>query len=74
MKERGVILFHTTAGVMRAEKLLLGQRFTIKLIPPPRQFSSDCGISVQFQWEDKDRIVEALRAADVKYEAVYKLP
>jgi hypothetical protein len=73
MTEKGVILFHTTAAVMRAEKLLLQQGLKIKLVPPPRQFSSDCGISIQFQIDDRDRVVEILNSANVEIDAVHQL-
>ena len=45
MSEYGVVLFYTTSSVMAAEKKLVKEGFIIKLIPTPRQFSSDCGIS-----------------------------
>ena len=50
MTQYGVVLFYTTSAVMRAEKLLTKGRHFIKLIPTPRQFSSDCGIALRLEW------------------------
>jgi hypothetical protein len=69
----GVVLFHTTSAVMRAEKLLGKQGFTIKLIPTPRQFSSDCGISLRFDWSQHEQVRSALNEAGVELDAIYAL-
>ena len=62
----GVVLFHTTSAVMRAEKLLTRAGLTIKLIPTPREFSSDCGIALRFNWADKERVESSLAAAQIE--------
>ncbi len=56
MSSFGVILFHNTSGVMRAEKVLQKGGVTIKLVPTPREFSSDCGIAIRFDLADKERV------------------
>ena len=48
MSEFGVILFHTTSAALRAEKVLQRSGLTVKLIPTPREFSSDCGMALRF--------------------------
>ena len=48
MSEYGVVLFHTTSAAMRAEKVLKNAGIAVKLIPTPRELSSDCGISARF--------------------------
>ncbi len=55
----GVVLFHTTSSAMRAEKVLSKEGYSVKLIPTPRQFSSDCGIALRFGWQ-KLKQIEAL--------------
>jgi len=52
----GVILFSTTSSVMQSEKILLKAGFVIKLIPTPREFSADCGISIRFEWDQNAQI------------------
>lgn len=65
MNEQGVILFHTTSSVMRAEKILQKNGVAVKLIPTPRQFSSDCGMAVRFAWQDQERVWTVLEQARV---------
>ena len=73
MNDLGVILFYTTAAVMRAEKLLIRNSVAVKLIPPPRQFSSDCGIALQFNWTDNEKISRILAEAAVEIDSVHRL-
>lgn len=42
---------------MRAEKLLIKEGFSVKLIPTLREFSSDCGIALRFDWSEQDKVV-----------------
>ena len=73
MIQYGVILFHTTSSVMRTEKLLLKAGFKIKLIPTPREFSSDCGISVRFEWNKHEPIRSLLEVEGVEFETICPL-
>lgn len=73
MTRYGVILFHTTSGVMRTEKLLVSAGYKIKLIPTPREFSSDCGIAARFEWDRREDIRSRLAAEGVEFEAIYPL-
>lgn len=73
MNQHGVILFHTTAAVFRAEKVLTQAGFPIKAIPTPRQYSSDCGIALRFPWEQKEQIAALLQASRVEIAGIYPL-
>lgn len=65
---RGVVLFHTTSSALRAEKILCKGGLTVKLIPTPRELSSDCGIALCFKWEDRERVESHLLHAGMDYE------
>jgi hypothetical protein len=65
MSEYGVVLFHTTSSALRGEKVLQRAGLTVKLIPTPREFSSDCGLALRFTWALVERVQEALSAAKV---------
>jgi hypothetical protein len=69
----GVILFNTTTSVMQAEKILLKADFVIKLIPTPREFSADCGISIRFDWDRNAQIKTLLEKEKANYEAIHPL-
>ncbi len=73
MTRYGVVLFHTTSAVMRAEKLLINGEYSIKLIPTPRQFSSDCGIALRFDWNQCERVKSVLNKAKVEFDATHFL-
>ncbi len=66
MSARGVVLFHTTAMALRAEKALAAAGIEVRSIPTPRELSSDCGIAVRFPWGEAGRVRELLAAARVE--------
>lgn len=65
MNEYGVVLFHTTSAALRAEKVAQRAGLTIKLIPTPREFSSDCGLALRFLWPDCEAMQTTLAEARV---------
>ena len=69
----GVILFYTTAMVMKAEKALTRAGYQVKLVPTPRQFSSDCGIAVRFPIAYKENILEVLQRNGVELAELHEL-
>jgi hypothetical protein len=73
VSEYGVILFHTTSSAIRAEKVALKTGFDCKLIPTPREFSSDCGIALRFAWGDADVIKGCLEETGVELANVHRL-
>jgi hypothetical protein len=73
MSELGVVLFHTTSAVMRAEKILQKNGIAIKLIPTPRQFSSDCGLAIRFDWQDQARVRVLLEQTRVETAGIHAL-
>jgi hypothetical protein len=58
---QAVILFSSTAHALMAEKIAKTQGFPCKLIPVPRHLSSDCGVCLRFNAEDRDALEAALR-------------
>ncbi len=73
MNAYGVVLFHTTSSAMRAEKTLLRGGLEIKMIPTPRQFSSDCGIALRFDRTRTPVVQEMLDAARVEIAGIHPL-
>jgi hypothetical protein len=69
----GVVLFHTTSAAIRAEKKLIAGGMKIKLIPTPRELSSDCVVALRFDWTQVERVRVLLEAAHVEIEAVHRL-
>ncbi len=70
----GVCLFYSSSMALRAEKVLKKAGFAVKLIPTPRQLSSDCGIALQFNWEEREQVREVLRQSGVEVAQLCALP
>jgi len=66
MASLGVLLFHTTSAVLRSEKLLKQRGLAVKLVPTPREFSSDCGIAIRFEWERGEEALRAIEEAGIE--------
>ncbi|MDO9558478.1 MAG: DUF3343 domain-containing protein [Syntrophales bacterium] len=56
----GVVLFESVSHALRAEKIIKAENIPCKLIPVPRQLSSDCGICLRFSTLHKEQVESAL--------------
>jgi hypothetical protein len=56
-----VVLFPSVQHALRAEKLLKEAGLLCKLIPIPRNLSSDCGVCLRFDSPLRPQVEEALR-------------
>jgi len=68
-----VVIFYSTSAAIRAESLAKKVNLKVKLIPVPRNLSSDCGICLRFNNEDKPKIEKILQDGKVEYENIYKI-
>jgi hypothetical protein len=73
MNDYGVVLFYATSAAIRSEKVLLKHGYTVKMIPTPRELSSDCGISLRFDWKDKESVKQALDLAMVETQSIHRI-
>jgi len=64
----GYITFKSVSFAMKAESILKKNGLVFKMIPVPRSISTDCGISIRFNMEDKGKIESLL---DGIYEKIY---
>ena len=55
-----VVLFRSVQHALRAEKLLKEAGIPCKLIPIPRNLSSDCGVCLRFDSPLRTRVEETL--------------
>ncbi len=67
-----VAAFHATYAVLKAEKTLKGLGISVKLIPVPRQISSNCGIAVRFSCADAEPVLQAIQPLRADLEGVYR--
>jgi hypothetical protein len=59
-ESHAVILFESVSHALRAEKIVKAAGIRCKLIPVPRQLSSDCGVCLRIDVVDKVRAASAL--------------
>ena len=69
----GVVLFNSTQAAIKAEKILKRENIKVKLIPVPRQFSTDCGICLRFDFVLAARITSILAGNRVEIADVHRL-
>lgn len=69
----GVVLVPSTSHAIRAERVCHLAGLKVKLIPTPRQLSSNCGTALRFDWEEREVVERVLRANKVDYDGVYQL-
>jgi hypothetical protein len=69
----GVALFYSTSAAIRAEKVTKEAGLKVKLIPVPRQLSSDCGISLRFEWDQVDEVRSVLEAKGVETQGIHRI-
>ena len=67
------VLFSSTSGAIRAEKLTKEAGLKVKLIPVPRHLSSDCGVCMRFESADADGVRSILDTARVEFEEICAL-
>ena len=68
-----VVLFHSTSGAIRAEKLAKKAGLKVKLVPVPRHLSSDCGVCLRCESSDVDYMQGILDASRVEFEDICAL-
>lgn len=71
---KGYVLVFTTSSAFESEAILKDLGITIKLVPTPREFSSDCGISVYFEAKDKAELAQipnALKEQNIEFDIKY---
>jgi len=73
MAEYSVVLFHSTAHALRAEKVLSKAGLRIKMIPTPRQLSSDCGMALRFDRHNQARIAAELEQNRVPTNGIHEI-
>jgi hypothetical protein len=68
MEQYGVILMPSTGHAVRAEKILTGAGIEARMIPVPRNLTSDCGVSIRIRHEDREWAQATLAENRVPFE------
>ena len=73
MSDYCIILVYSTSHALRLEKALKAERIDNKLIPVPRQLSSDCGVCVRVSRSDGERVRGIMLKIGMDIQGVYDL-
>jgi len=65
-----VILFHSTHHALKSEKVFKNAGLGVDVIPVPREFSANCGISACLDWKDRDRAEVLLLEEKIPVEGI----
>jgi Fe-S oxidoreductase len=68
-----VVTFNATHYALKAERVLKKAKYNVKLIPVPRQFSSNCGLALQFNCAARDDVVRIFEEQHVKVHGIHEL-
>ena len=68
-----VILVHSTSYALRVENVLKKSNISCKLIPIPRQLSSDCGVCIRIDCDDKQAALKALALSHIKIDGIHNI-
>lgn len=71
MERDAVLIFHSIHRVMKAEKVLKKEGLDVRLMPVPRQLSSDCGLSLAFRLADRAAVSQALEEQGCPFEELH---
>jgi hypothetical protein len=66
--QKYIILFESTHWVIRAERLCQKAGISCQAIPVPRAITSDCGIALEINADDKAGIEQILKANSINAE------
>ena len=62
------VLFHSTFAVINAEKICRALQIPARVVPVPREISSDCGMSLMIADEDREALAGALDQANIEHQ------
>jgi len=70
LSDRAVILFHSSNYAMWAVDVLKQNKIENKLIPVPRDLSSDCGYCIQIDIKAKESVIKVLKEAGIEFDSI----
>jgi len=70
-QEIGVVTFFSSHHAVQGETVLKEAGHKVALIPGPKEISPNCGVALQFEYEEKEAVEAKLKEKSVKYEAIH---
>lgn len=73
MENYYVATFYSTNYALKCEKTLERENLNIKLIPVPRQVSSNCGLAARFSPDSLPVFLDLCKEGTIEVEGVYSV-
>lgn len=68
-----VIIFYSSSLAIKAEKLMKNAGLTVKLIPIPRNLSSDCSVCLRFESKYSEKVLNILENEEIEYNSIHQI-
>ncbi len=72
MKHHYIAIFNSARRVIQADELCREQSLTTTVVHTPKEYSSECGMSLKISSEDRESFEELMRENMLNYE-LYQL-
>ena len=69
----GIVLFYSTSAAFKLVKALEEAGVEAKLVPTPRELSSDCGTALRFPWERRPEVSDAIEEIGLEVAGIHRL-
>ena len=73
MNDFYIISFNSTHHAIRTEKLLLEEGMNVLTLPTPREIAASCGLSIKFEHEDMEKIIEIMNNNDIERRGIFHI-
>ncbi|MCK4979638.1 MAG: DUF3343 domain-containing protein [Candidatus Delongbacteria bacterium] len=73
MKKDAIILFHSSNHAMWTKDILTEKSIMNKLIPVPRELSSDCGYCVKINSDDIVQVENLIKENNIEYDKIVEI-
>lgn len=71
-EEFGVVTFKSTHHAIKGESIFKENGIPFKTIPTPREITLSCGLSLRFNLEDINKVIELIENDTLAINGVYK--
>jgi hypothetical protein len=62
------VLFQSTFALINAQKICKVEGVSVRVVPVPREISSDCGMSLLIAASDRERLEKAFQKAEIEHQ------
>jgi hypothetical protein len=65
MTKKVLLLFQSTHDVIKAERVVRAEGFSVQVVPVPRSVSSECGMSLEVPFRSRNKVTRFLAKSGI---------